>query len=249
MRASGTPIVEVGEQKRKGSLVYELARLLGSPFSYDVIGFDNIQTTGPAIFIANHLGPIGPIETILSVPIRFYPWVIAEMADFKRAPQYMFDDFVHPVLHLGGRFGLLIATQITKISVRLFKSIGAVSIERFGESTVDGFRHSLRLLREGKNLLIFPENSLLPLNPETSMRHFMPGFATLCKIYQNETGLDLPVYPMAVHAGCEMVSIGKAEFYRQLGPHKETIEAFSTLVENRVRELYLDLKKTADSLE
>jgi hypothetical protein len=249
MRASGTPIVEVGEQRRTGSLVYNLARLLGSPFSYDVVGFDHIQTAGPAIFIANHLEATGPIETILSVPIRFYPWVISEMADFKRAPQYLFDDFVHPVLHLGGRFGLLFATLITKISVRLFRSIGAVSIDRFGGFTVDGFRHSLRLLREGKNLLIFPENSLLPLDPETSMRHFMPGFATLCKLYQNETGELLPVYPVAVHAGCEMVSIGNAEFYRSQGHHNETIQVFSDLLESRVRALYLDLKNAADSLE
>ena len=249
MRASGTPIVEVGEKKRSRSLLYDLARLLGSPFSYDVSGFENIQTAGPALYIANHLGSIGPIEAIISVPIRFYPWVISEMTDFQKAPQYLFDDFVHPVLHLGGRFGLLISTLITKVSVRLFKAIGAVSIDRFGGFTIDGFRHSLRLLREGKNLLIFPENSQLPLDPETNLRHFMPGFATLCKIYQNETIECLPVYPLAVHAGCEMVSIGKAEFFQAHNRQTETIHAFSDLLEARVRQLYLDLQSTADALE
>jgi 1-acyl-sn-glycerol-3-phosphate acyltransferase len=249
MRASGAPIVKVGEQKRRRSFVYDLARLLGSPFSYDVVGFENIQTPSPAIFIANHLGPTGPIETILSVPIRFYPWVIAEMADYEKAPRYLFDDFVHPILHLGGRFGLFISTLLTKISVRLFKAIGAVSIDRFGGYAVDGFRHSLRLLKEGKNLLIFPENSLLPLDPETSMRHFMPGFATLCKIYKKETGELLPVYPLAVNARCELVSIGKPEFYQAQGHQAETIQAFSDRLESRVRQLYLDMQRVADTLE
>jgi 1-acyl-sn-glycerol-3-phosphate acyltransferase len=249
MRASGTPIVEVGEQKRERSFVYGLACFLGSPFSYDVVGFENIQTPGPAIFIANHLGPTGPIETILSVPIRFYPWIIAEMVDYQKAPQYLFDDFVHPVLHLGGRFGLLISTLLTKISVRLLKAIGAVSIDRFGGYAIDGFRHSLRLLIEGKNLLIFPENSLLPLDPETSMRHFMPGFATLCKIYTHEIGESLPVYPLAVNARCELVSIGKPEFYQAQGRHTETIQAFSDYLESRVRQLVLDMQKAADTLE
>jgi hypothetical protein len=249
MRASGAPIVEVGEQKRTGSLVYDIARFLGSPFSYDVTGFENIETPGPAIFIGNHLGPTGPIQTILSVPIRFYPWVIAEMADYEKAPQYLLDDFVHPVLHLGGRVGLLFSTLLTKISVRLFKAIGAISIDRFGGYAVDGFRHSMRALREGKNLLIFPENSLLPLDPVTNIRHFMPGFATLCKIYQNETGELLPVYPLAVHAGCELVSIGKPEFYQAKGRQTETIQAFSNLLESRVSHLYLDLQKTASTLE
>src|SRR4030065_725158 len=127
MRASWTPIIHTGERKLSDSLVYDLARFLGSPFSFDVVGFENIQTPGPAIYIANHLGTIGPIETILSVPVRFYPWIIAEMTDFKRAPEYLFNDFVHPVLHLNGRCGMNFSTLLTKISVRLLRAIGSVS--------------------------------------------------------------------------------------------------------------------------
>ena len=249
MRASGTPIVQVGELKRTDSLVYDLIRLFGSPFSYDVLGLENIQTPGPAIYIANHLSAIGPLETGLSVPIRFYPWLIGEMLDFNRAPKYLFDDFVHPILHLGGRFGMGFSKLLSKISVRMLRSIGAVPIDRFGGWTGDGFRQSLRLLHEGKNLLIFPEDPLLPLDSETSMRHFMPGFATLCSLYQSEAGYQLPVYPMAVHAGAETVSIGKAEYFHLLGKHRQAIDAFSQLVEERVRGLYLELKHTAETIE
>lgn len=248
MRASWTPIVHTGERRWTDLLVYDLARLIGSPFSYDVVGFENIESPPPAIFIANHLGAIGPIETILSVPVRFYPWIIAEMIDFKRAPQYLFDDFIHPVLHLSGRFGMLFSTLLTKISVRLLRAIGSVSIDRFGGLTTDGFRHSLRLLHEGKDLLIFPEDPLLPLDPETVMRHFMPGFATLCSLFQGETGTLLPVYPMAVHAGSEIVTIGKPEYYCPQGHHREAINTFAMQVEIRVRELYLEMKKNADEL-
>jgi hypothetical protein len=246
MRASWTPIVHTGERKLTDSLTYDIARLIGSPFSYDVIGFENIQTPGPAIFIANHLEAIGPIEAIISVPIRFYPWIIAEMIDFKRAPKYLFDDFVHPALHLGGRFGMLFSTLLTKISVRLLKGIGSVSIDRFGGWTIDGFRHSLRLLGEGKNLLIFPEDPLLPRDPETLMRHFMPGFATLCSLFMAEEGSLIPVYPMAIHAGSELVSIGSPKFYHPRGHHREAIDAFTEAVEERVRGLYLEMKKTSD---
>ncbi len=249
MRAGWTPIAHAGERKQEDSFVYNLGRLIGSPFSYDIVGFENITNLGPAIFIANHLGALGPIETILSVPVRFYPWIIAEMMDFKRAPQYLLDDFVHPELHLSGRFGLLFSTLLTKISVRLLQAIGAVSIDRFGGLTTEGFRRSLSLLREGKNLLIFPEDSLLPLDPETSLRHFMPGFATLCSLFQAEADILLPVYPMAVHASSETVAIGKAEYFQTRGHHREAINAFSLLVERRVRGIYLDLKKNADILE
>lgn len=249
MNASGTPYVQTGELGRTDSLAYDIIRLLGSPFSYEVMGIENIQTPGPAIYIANHLGPIGPLEASLSVPVRFYPWAIAEMLDFERAPLYLFNDFIHPVLHLNGKFGMFFSTLLSKISVRLLRSIGAVPIDRFGGATTDGFRQSLKLLHEGKNLLIFPEDSMLPLDPQTSMRHFMPGFATLCSLFQSETGYLLPVYPMAVHDGSETVAIGKAEYFHAQGRHHQAIEAFSQQLESRVRELYLELKRSAETIE
>ncbi len=249
MRASGTPIVHVGERQRTDSLVYDIACFLLSSFSYDVVGIENIQTPGPAIYLSNHLGPTGPIETVISIPIRLYPWTIGEMSDPERAPKYLFDDFVHPVLHLGGRFGLWFATLLTKVSIPLFRSIGVVPIDRFSGFTADGFRLSLRMLQEGKNILIFPEDSIAEMDPEFSMRPFMPGFATLCSLYQRETGLSLPVYPIAVHAGAQTVSIGKPEFFQPQRKHHLAIESFKQQLENRVKELYLEQQHSTESLE
>jgi 1-acyl-sn-glycerol-3-phosphate acyltransferase len=249
MQVGRTPLVRVGERHRTDSLVYDLVCLVLSPFSYDVVGLENIQTQGPAIFIANHLGPTGPIETCLSIPIRFYPWTIAEMSDPERAPKYLFDDFVHPVLHLNGRFGLWVSTMLTKLSVPLFRSIGVVPIDRYGGLTADGFRQSLRILHEGKNLLIFPEDPLLPLDPQTSMRHFMPGFATLCSLFESERGYPLPVFPVAVHSSAETVVIGKPEYFQMRGNHRQAIDAFSQSVEERVKHLYLELKHRSETIE
>ncbi len=248
MRASWTPIVEAAKRRQPGSWIYDIARVLGSPFSYDVIGFENIQTAGPAIFTANHLGSLGPVEIILSIPINFYPWIIADMMNFKQAPEYLFNDFVQPVMHLDGRFGMLTSTLITKISVRLLRKIGGVSIDRLGGLTPDGFRQSLRLLHEGKNLLIFPEDLVLPLDPLTQMRGFMPGFATLCSLFQKQSDSSLPVYPMAVHAGSETITIGTPEFYSPRGSHRESIDEFTRLVEGRIRSMYLDAQKTNDEM-
>ncbi len=249
MRAGGTPIVQAGERKRTDSFVYDMLCFILSSFSYDVIGLENIQTPGPAIFLPNHLGPTGPIETVLSIPIRFYPWTIAEMSDPERAPCYLYDDFVHPVLHLGGRFGLSFATFLTKISIPMFRSIGVVPIDRFGGFTADGFRHSLKLLHEGKNLLIFAENSIAEMDPATLIRPFMPGFAALCSLYQIESGYPLPVYPVAVHSGAQTVTVGKAEYFHLHGKHHQAVEDFARSMEGRVKEQYLELKRSAESIE
>ena len=248
MRASWTPIAHTGEQSQGGSLVYDIARYLGSPFSYDVVGFDNIQTPGPAIYTANHLGPLGPIEVMISVPVRFYIWAIAEMTDYERAPEYLFHDFVHPVLHLNERMGMLLSTGLTKITVRLLRGLGVVPIDRFGGSTIDGFRQSLKLLMEGKNLLIFPEDAVLQPDPKTHMRPFMPGFAMLCSLFQEQTGELLPVYPMAVHAASETITIGKQEIFTLHGSHRRAIKSFSDLIEKQTYEMYLQMQQIDDDI-
>jgi hypothetical protein len=248
MRASWTPIAHTGEQSQEGSLFYDFVRLIGSPFSYDLVGFENIQSPGPAIYTANHVGPVGPIEVILSVPVRFYIWAIAEMTDFTRAPEYLYNDFVHPVLHLDRRLGMLFSTGLTKISVRLLRKLGVVSIDRFGGSSIDGFRQSLELLMEGKNLLIFPEDAVLQPDPNTQMRPFMLGFSMLCSLYQERTSTLLPVYPMAVHAATETISIGKQELFTPRGSHRQAMKSFTDLIENRTHQMYLDLQNIGDDI-
>jgi 1-acyl-sn-glycerol-3-phosphate acyltransferase len=242
MRVKGASLSVLAESRKDEPTVYKLARIVASPFRFDVLGIENIQTSGPAIFLSNHLGAIGPLAVMLSVPIRFYPWIVTEMMDNQRSPQYLLDDFVSPVLHLHGKLGLAFSTLLTKFAIRLFRAIDAVSIDRFGGTTVEGFRQSLRLLRDCKNLLIFPENSLLARDEETLMRPFMPGFATLCHLYQHEQHHLLPIYPVAVHAESETVSIGKPEYYCALNHHREEIDKFTHLLELHVKELYLGQK-------
>jgi len=248
MRAGWTPIAHTGEQRQERSLVYDIARFIGSPFSYDLLGFENVQTSGPAIYTANHLGPLGPIEVLISVPVRFYIWAIAEMTDYNRAPEYLFHDFVQPVLHLGGSLGMLFSTGLTKVAVRFLRELGVISIDRFGGSSIDGFRQSLNLLMEGKNLLIFPEDAVLQPDPTTQMRPFMPGFAMLCSLFQERTGTLLPVYPMAVHPASETIIIGKQEIFAPHGSHRQSMKSFSALIENRTRQMYLELQKIEDDI-
>jgi len=40
MHVNGTPLAQAGDRRLTESLVYETLRLLGSPFCYDVIGYE-----------------------------------------------------------------------------------------------------------------------------------------------------------------------------------------------------------------
>jgi hypothetical protein len=65
-----------------------------------LIGEENLPRRGPAVFIANHLDATGPIAAACSIPLRFHPWVIADMMDKDLAPIWLQSDFVERQLHL-----------------------------------------------------------------------------------------------------------------------------------------------------
>ncbi len=191
--------------------LYRAARLLGSPFAYRCAGLVHIGK-GPAIYVANHLGPVGPIQVMLALPVRLYPWILAETIDPRLAGQRIYRDLVRPVWGLHGRLGRALGEIIAWPGVRFLWGLGCIAIDREHEQYMAAFRRSLALLRQGKSLLIFPEDERRPLDPATGMRPFLCGFLLLCSLYERETGAPLPIYPVAVSSERREVSIGKAIF-------------------------------------
>ena len=218
--------------------LYQALRLLGAPFAFRCVGLENIRDSGPAIYVANHLSSIGPIEAILSVPVRFYPWVIAEMMDVARAPQYLYDDFVHPAWNLEGRGGLLVATIMSRLTVGLMHGLGCVSVDRNRGRNLSAFRHSLALLNQGKNLLVFPEDPKGPLDPETRMRPFLCGFISLCSMYARATGRPLPMYPLVVSSQAKTISIDAPLFFEPHDNHRHNIRAVCARLREKMEALY-----------
>lgn len=226
-----------------GDSLYRTIRLLRFPFAYRCAGLENVQDGGPAIYVANHLDSVGPIEMVLSVPVRFYPWIIAEMTDPRRAPRYLYDDFVAPGWHLRGRFGLAVATALSRITVGMLRSLGCIPVDRSRHRYMGAFRRSLELLQAGRNLLIFPEDPQRPADPQTRMRPFLAGFLLLCPQYERAAGRLLPIYPVAVHRGRRIVSIGKPLFYTPEGKRwRAEVEQARDQVQAAVEALYRHLE-------
>jgi len=222
--------------------LYRFVWRAGGPFRYRVVGREQVQDVGPAIYAANHLEAIGPIMSILSIPVRFCPWVIGEQTDFRRAPRYLYDDFVHPAWHLNGRFGMAVSWALSRITVPLLTGLGCVSVDSTRHETLPAFRRSLELLMAGKNLLIFPEEPSSPVEPETRLRQFQCGFIGLCSMYERAAGRRLPMYPLAVHAGRKTITFGRPVFHENRGDRHADVRATCGRLRERVRELYLALE-------
>lgn len=223
-------------------LLYQALRIPGLFLRYRVIGVENVRPSGPALCVANHLNTLGPLLFFLTLPIRFYPWVKADLVDSRRSPRYLYEQFTSPVLHLRGWPGLAIATACSWVSVPLIRRLGGVPVESGTEWTGRAFRDSMALLVQNKHLLVFPEDSQREADPETQIHAFAYGFVELCRLYQKETGCHLPVYPMVVHSGKKVIAIAEAMFYQPRGNWREAIRRFGEQVQERIRRLYLDVQ-------
>ncbi len=219
--------------------LYNAARLAGSPFAFRCEGLANIRDHGPAVYVANHLAAVGPIETVLSLPVRLYPWVIGETMDHARAPRYLYDDLVAPSWRLRGRFGMFVSSVIARLAVGFLWGLGCVEVDSNRGRYLAPFRRSLALLQEGKSLLIFPENPRATLDPVTRMRPFQRGFVLLCPLFQNLTGRPLPLYPVAVSPQRRMVTVGEPIFYEANGRRREDVLRTCARLEAEVQRLYL----------
>jgi len=220
---------------------YKIVHLAGIFNRFQVLGLQNVTRYNPAIFAANHVGSAGPTSVVLSVPIRFYPWVIGEMTDPQRAPLYLYDDFIHPALHLDGRFGMLLAHMLAPISINLLKGLGGITVDRNRGGINEAFHQSLTRLEEGKNLLIFPEDNRQEPDPITGFRPFLGGFIWLTQMYLKSTGRTLPIYPMAVYLPKKTLVIGKEIQVDFCGERKKEIQRYTRLIREKVTEIYESL--------
>ncbi len=218
--------------------LYKSLRLLRLFFRYEVVGLPNLPKTGPSLLVANHVGSTGPVMLFFSLPLRFHAWVIADLTDRRRSPDYLLAQFVQPSLHLQGYFGRSLAKLISMITVPLLRGLGCVPVETHGPWTGAAFRRSLALLRRGRHVLIFPEDPALPLDPETMIYQFKFGFVHLCQMYHDRTGESLPVVPIAVHPPARTIVIGPTQYYAGNGYAEPDVAEFATRLHSFVRSLY-----------
>ncbi|MCQ3937412.1 MAG: hypothetical protein DPW18_10245 [Chloroflexi bacterium] len=174
----------------------------------DVTGEERLPKRGPAVLVANHLGAWGPIAAVSSMPRRLYPWVIADMMDAKRAPDYLRLDFVERQLHLKKPLSSWIANAISKLSVPLLTGAGCIPVHSNFEEMLIPFHQSVNRLVQGGFILIFPEDPAQPLNPVYQMSPFKKGFVRLGEFYFQRTGRALTFYPLAVHRRRREVQVG-----------------------------------------
>jgi len=205
-------------------------------------GEENLPPRGPAVFVANHLESTGPIAVCCSVPLRMYSWIIGDMVDPQRAPEWLRWDFVERTLHLEPPVSRWVARGLAKVTVPLLRSLGTVPVYHGAyEHMQESLKLSMDVLRQGRFLLVFPEDNQGVLDPATKMQPFQRSFVRLGEMYYEETGERLQFYPVAVH-GSGVVQVGKSVAHNPFNPPGMERHRVKVLVEESIQSMYLQLE-------
>jgi hypothetical protein len=213
----------------------------------EMVGEENLPRSGPAVFIANHLEAVGPIAADCSIPLRLYAWTVADMVDEEKAAAWLQWDFVERTLELEPPISAWVAKWLSKITVPFLRSLGCIPVYRGDyDRLADTLRLSIEVLRQGKSLLVFPEDNLLAADPVKGMKPFQHSFVRLGEKYFDETGERLSFYPVAIHPS-GYVMVGKvATFNPNYAVGKER-QRLKRLMENSVKTMYMQLEEGASS--
>jgi len=190
----------------------------------------------PAIYVANHwIGEnrsLTPCVIACSLPVRFYPWIASDLTNYKDAHALLKRGFIDSDINLDNEITkFFLSLGIAMVTVPMIRTIGVIPVYSGDTSKIRrSFEISLEYLREGKSLLIFPEDS------HTEMRDgvypFQSGVGHLVNQYQ-DTGDPITVYPIAVDGSANVI-VGYPVIFQDRKPRRE----ISLELEKKVRDLY-----------
>ena len=227
----------------KDSLYHFIVGLLDlTLWGGELIGEEKLPRRGPAVFIANHLEATGPIAAACSIPLRMYSWTIADMVDEEKAADWLKWDFVERTMHIQPPASAWVAMRLSKLTVPFLRSLGCIPVYKGDyDRMVETLNLSMDILRQGKFLLVFPEDNMLPADPETHMRPFQRSFARLGEMYYEETHQLLDFYPVATHP-TGFVMIGKFASFNPNNTSGLERHRLKYLMEDAVRDMYLQME-------
>ncbi len=222
-----------------GDRAYHLIVSLLEAFMWDgeLVGGENLRE-GPAVIVANHMGSVGPVGICSCLPIRLYPWVLGTTVDPIKGPENVRKDFVEKTLHLELPESEWVAKALCKISTPLLLSLGCIPVPDTHEEQEATFTQSLDLLRQGKCLLIVPEDPKgEPVDPLTGIRPFKHGFLRIGELYYQETRARLQFYPVAIHED-GLVIVGTPISYNPLNEPRLERARMVNILEQTIKSMH-----------
>ena len=186
------------------------------------------------LILSNHEGTDAPLslEMYCDRPLRM--WGASEMnsgliAMYKYQTRVYYHEKKHWNLHLARLF-CLIASPLTNL---FYKGLDLISTYRDGRF-LKTIRESVAALKEGDNIVVYPEDSTNGYLPE--LEGFHGGFVVLAEICKKK-GIDVPIYVTYFKKKELQYIIDKPVMYSELSANGESKEEIAKKLLDRCNEL------------
>lgn len=217
---------------------YKVVRLL--LFNSRLRGTRKLLRDEPVIMVANHVGSFGPVTVIASLPIRTYPWVAHEVTDIKTAAARIQAEFLEQELHLRPPLSTYLAKVIGRVCVALMRDIGAIPVYAKSRRIRSTMHCSLALLEEGKNILVFAEDSSKKFNDV--LNELRTGFIHVAKLYYEKTRKAIQFLPIAVNRKVRGIRIGTPIRFDASLPFPRERQRLKSELQSTLYALYRELE-------
>ena len=191
--------------QKKDPLFYRLIVRTVRRFSpkYRLYGTENLPQE-PCVIIGNHCQMYGPIAAELYMPRPHYIWCIGEMMDRKEVPAYAFRDFWSMKPRSLHWFYRLLSHLIAPLAEYVFTHAHTIPVYH-DTRVMTTFRQSVERLKEGADIVIFPEKNE-PYNG--ILWQFQEHFADVARLYWRRTGNAVCFVPMYTAPSLSSIHFG-----------------------------------------
>ena len=195
----------MNEQKKKPWL-FRVIKYLVRVFypKMELLGLENLPDE-PCAIIGNHTQLHGPIATELYFPNNCYTWCAAPMMKLKEVPAYAYKDFWSQKPKSVRPFFKLVSYIIAPLSVLIFNNARTIAVYR-DNRILSTFRESIAKLKDGNNIIIFPEQDK---KHNHIVYNFQEGFVDIARLYYKRTGKELSFVPLYIAPNLKSMYLGK----------------------------------------
>ena len=182
----------------------------------EVVGIENLPDEA-CVIAGNHAQMHGPLAGELHFPGKHYIWCAAEMMELRDVPAYAYQDFWSRKPKFIRWFYKLLSYLIAPLSVLVFNNAHTIGVYH-DKRVVTTFKNTLLRLKEGANIIIFPEHDA----PGTHIVcDFQEGFVDIARTYYRQTGKELSFVPMYLAPALHKMYLGEPIAFCPENPVKE----------------------------
>lgn len=197
----------------------------------------------PTVYICSHHNMQGPITTVAFFPFHIRAWVLHVFFDrdacYRQYADYTFTARFGMPKWLGSALAKIVSGAVST----LMHSIDAIPVYRGTSKIMATFRESLDTLKEGENIIIFPD--IAYSEEEAGIGSIYEGFLMLEKNWRRTQGTNLRFVPLYVDESRKVVVEGAEIRFDPDKAFKEDMPRVSAAIRDSINQMAEQAQKTS----